>query len=499
MIKNSELGIILLRYKKKGIKMFGKLIKKQDSQEVVGNAVLELRKSMGLTQKELADRVGKPQSTIARIETGNMAPSFSLISDIATALNKKLNINFEDRDDKELMWTYPLVIFGYETKEVGKERIQLYKWANKLVEKFNAFLKMHNLQARFLDFTISYAKISFRYSIDFEQEGISKEKLEELIDFQQWGNMMEMLMDLEEVEVHLEQNYLVISVRPEKLLPINIRQLFESGLSGSENHPLQAVLGEGEDGEAVTLDLSQHSLMLVSGLPASGKTVGINGLVASIMAHNSAEQVGFAFFDPFNLEFSRFKDSQFLAKDFLTDMTESTEFLASICQEKAKRQETLTRYGLSMSEYNERIDKKEITDEKLKPLIFVIDEYTAMDNVLNAEAIEIIGASDTKDVGIHLILSTQRTRKLDSLQKLITCRWIFRVGEGIDSETALGRQGAENLRGSGDSYLYQEGDDKPIRLQAPFIDYKVIEAITEYLKREVGKPINRDSTESVEG
>lgn len=161
--------------------MFGKLIKKQDSQEVVGNAVLELRKSMGLTQKELADRVGKPQSTIARIETGNMAPSFSLISDIATALNKKLNINFEDRDDKELMWMYPLVIFGYETKEVGKGRIQLYKWANKLVEKFNAFLKMNNLQATFLDFTMSYAKISFRYNIDFEQEVIPKEKLEALI------------------------------------------------------------------------------------------------------------------------------------------------------------------------------------------------------------------------------------------------------------------------------------------------------------------------------
>ena len=484
--------------------MFEKLMRKQNSQEAIGNAVIELRKSMGLTQKEMADKVGKPQSTIARIETGNMAPSFSLISDIATALNKKLNINFEDVDDNEVTWMYPLGVFGYETEELRQERKQVSRWSRKLVKKFNAFLKMHNLQARFLDFTTSYAKISFRYSIDFEQEGISKDKLERLIDFQQWENMMEMLMDLEEVEVHLEQDYLFISVQPEKLLPINTRQLFKSGLSESKDYPLQAVLGEGENGEVVTLDLSKHSMMVISGTAGSGKSVAINSLITSIIAHNHPDQVNFAFIDLKKVEFYDFRDSPFCFDGkVLTEAQESTLFLEWLYQEKLRRLDVLSKYGLGISEFNDRVEKNEITDEKIKPLILVIDEYKALLAMTNDEAHELItdiGKADAKDAGIHLILVTQNLRRLGSsnMQELMTAHWAFRASDLVDSEIAIGSGGAEKLRGRGDSYLYQEGNDKLIRLQAPFIDYKVREVINKYIKREIGKPINRDSAESVE-
>jgi DNA segregation ATPase FtsK/SpoIIIE and related proteins len=483
--------------------MFGKPIKKkkQDSQEVVGNAVMELRKSMELTQKELANRVGKPQSTIARIETGNMAPSFSLISDIAMALNKKLNISFEDMDDKESMWTYPLVIFGYESKEVWEGRLQVYKWARNLVEKFNTFLEMNNLQVTFLDFTMSYAKFSFRYNIDFEQEGIPKDELEMLEKFQQWEKMLEVLMDLEEVEIHSEQNYLFISVKPEKLLPINIRELFEAGLSDSGNHPLQAVLGEGEDGEAVTLDLSQHSMMLILGATGSGKNIALNSLITSIMAHNHPDQVNFAFIDPHQVEFHDFRSSPFCFEGkVLTKAQESVLFLEWLYQEKLRRLEVLSKYGLGISEFNDRVEKNEITDEKIKPLILIIDEYPALLRMTKDKAQELItdiGKADAKEAGIHLILVTQNLRGLGTsdMQELTTARWVFRTSDLVDSEIALGRQGAEKLRGHGDSYLYQEGDDKLTRLQAPFIDYKYRETINEYLERELGKPINRNLLE----
>ena len=296
---------------------------------------------------------------------------------------------------------------------------------------------------------------------------------------------------------------------PLELLGDETQRLFESGLSKSDNQPLLAVLGEGENGEVVTLDLSQHSLMLLSGrATGSGYHMGGNLFIASIMSHSTPDQVNFAFIDP-SRTLDEFNNSPFLdpqavhiskeSRGVLGDTQESISYLEWVWKEKNRRMELLSQYEMSLSKFNEGVGKKRIPSEKMKPLIVVIDQYSTLNGMSSGKAdelIEKIGAYDTKEAGIHVILYTYDIYELKDrgLLSLITGRWIFKMRTPEDSKVVLGVQGAEDLKGYGDSYLYQEGDNELMRIQTPLstplIDPStpfVMHTINEYLRESGGE------------
>lgn len=451
----------------------------QVSKELIGNALTSLRKSMNLTQQELADKVGKPQSTIARIETGETNPSFMLINEIAKALNKKVIIEFEELGIAE-DWTFPLELFEIDTEIIKQQRKQAAKWAKPMIGKFESFLRLEFTNIKFEDFKINSSSVRFCYSVEFSNKEIVE-------NFEKWGWILESMLGLKKVTIFHKLDKLFIDVQQDKVLPINISMLFEKGLSDKLSNPLEAVMGEGEDGEAVTLDVAEQSLMLVSGIAGAGKSVGIINLMMSIMAHSTPEQVNFALISSDITEFSGFQNSPFLFTDIITDSLKSYAFLEWVRSEVDRRRGILLDYEMTINEFNERVSTQEILSEKIMPLIIVIDEYnelTANGNGLVEAQIRHLAQENTKEVGVHIIVSVQRpTRDLSYLKKLnsITGGWSFRVSNSVMSDLVLGEQGAEQLRGRGDSIFCQSGMDKVTRLQTADIDNEVINSINNYI------------------
>ena len=453
----------------------------QVSKEIIGNALTGLRKSMKLTQQELADKVGKPQSTIARIETGEMNPSFMLINEIAVALNKKITIDFETLEIVK-DWTFPLELFEINTEIIKQKRKQATKWAKPLIGQFESFLRLEFTNIKFEDFKITSSSVRFCYSVESFNEKIVE-------SFEKWGTALESMLGLKKVVVFQKLNKLFIDVQQDKLLPINTSMLFEKGLSDKLSKPLQAVMGEGEgeDGGAVTLDIAEQSLMIIAGVSGSGKSVGIVNLMMSIMAHSTPEQVNFALISPSINEFSRFQNSPFLLTDIINDNLKSYAFLEWLRSEVDRRRGILLDYEMTINEFNERVSTHKILSEKIKPIVIVIDQYDGLvadGNGLVEAQLRYLGIENTKEVGIHIIVSVQRpTRDLSYLKEMnsITGSWCFRTSDAVVSDLVLGEQGAERLRGRGDSIFYQNGTDKVTRLQTAYINDEVIKSINSYI------------------
>ena len=248
-------------------------------------------------------------------------------------------------------------------------------------------------------------------------------------------------------------------------------------------------LGKGIDGSVQVKALESMPHLLVAGATGSGKSVGINDFIVSLMFQNTPAELKFLMVDPKQVELEMYSGLPYLLAPIVYDSGKAIKLLQWTVEEMEKRYSTLKDQRVrNLDEYNQKMEAE--GQEKMYRIVFIIDEMADMmlSSSTNRKEVEnCINrlAAKARAVGIHLILATQRpsVNVITGLIKAnIPTRIAFGVVSEVDSRTILGRKGAEDLVGKGDM-LYMDPSTKfPIRIQAPFVSTEEIERVVSQLR-----------------
>ncbi|WP_028115273.1 DNA translocase FtsK [Ferrimonas senticii] len=285
--------------------------------------------------------------------------------------------------------------------------------------------------------------------------------------------------------------------------------------SGSD---LTMVLGQDISGQAVIVDLAKMPHLLVAGTTGSGKSVGVNVMILSLLYKSTPEDVRLIMIDPKMLELSVYEGIPHLLCDVVTDMKDASNALRWCVGEMERRYKLMSALGVrNLKGYNAKVlEAKErgepITDplwtpessmdasapelEKLPAIVVVVDEFADMMMIVGKKVEELIAriAQKARAAGIHLILATQRP-SVDVITGLIKAniptRIAFQVSSRIDSRTILDQQGAEQLLGQGDMLYLPPGTSVPTRVHGAFVDdHEVHKVVADWSAR--AKPVYID-------
>ena len=248
-------------------------------------------------------------------------------------------------------------------------------------------------------------------------------------------------------------------------------------------------LGKGIDGSVQVKALESMPHLLVAGATGSGKSVGINDFIVSLMFQNTPAELKFLMVDPKQVELEMYSGLPYLLAPIVYDSGKAIKLLQWTVEEMEKRYSTLKDQRVrNLDEYNQKMDAE--GQEKMYRIVFIIDEMADMMLSSSANRKEVENcinrlAAKARAVGIHLILATQRpsVNVITGLIKAnIPTRIAFGVVSEVDSRTILGRKGAEDLVGKWDM-LYMDPSTKfPIRIQAPFVSTEEIERVVSQLR-----------------
>jgi S-DNA-T family DNA segregation ATPase FtsK/SpoIIIE len=271
-------------------------------------------------------------------------------------------------------------------------------------------------------------------------------------------------------------------------------------------------LGFGKDivGQPFVADLAKMPHCLVAGTTGSGKSVGINSMILSLLYKADARDVRLILIDPKMLEMSVYEGIPHLLAPVVTDMKQASNALNWCVAEMERRYKLLSKMGVrNLAGYNKKIDEAaereellpnpfSLTPEEPEPLdrlphiVVVIDELADLMMVVGKKIEELIArlAQKARAAGIHLILATQRP-SVDVITGLIKAniptRLSFQVSSKIDSRTILDQMGAEALLGQGDMLYLSPGSGVPIRVHGAFVSDDEVHRVVEYLKTQ-GEP-----------
>ena len=288
---------------------------------------------------------------------------------------------------------------------------------------------------------------------------------------------------------------------------ISLRELLESEVYRRSTSKISLALGKTIHGEPFVADLAAMPHLLIAGSTGAGKSVGINGMLTSILYRATPDDVRLIMVDPKRLELGVYEDIPHLLTPVVVDPKQAANALRWAVREMEERYRLLAAEGVrNIEQFNRNMqqaiaDKREPRpDQDLKPLPFivvVIDELADLMMVAGNEVEQSIArlAQMARAVGIHLILATQRP-SVDVITGLIKAnlptRIAFRVASKIDSRTILDGNGAEQLLGRGDMLLLPPASSRFIRLHGPYISEQESARLASYLRKQ-GKP-NYDET-----
>ncbi len=288
-----------------------------------------------------------------------------------------------------------------------------------------------------------------------------------------------------------------------------------SEILGSEAYAAAAsmltiALGKDISGKPIVADLAKMPHLLVAGTTGSGKSVGINAMILSLLYKATAEQVRMILIDPKMLEMSVYDGVPHLLCPVVIDMRQAGHALNWTVAEMERRYKLMSKLGVrNLSGYNHKLDeahKREETIpnpfsltpdmpeplERLPHIVVVIDELADLMMVVGKKVEELIAriAQKARAAGIHLILATQRP-SVDVITGLIKAnvptRIAFQVSSKIDSRTILDQQGAESLLGMGDMLYLPPGSGLPVRVHGAFVSDEEVHRVVEKLKQQ-GEP-----------
>ncbi|MBK2000635.1 cell division protein FtsK [Campylobacter sp. 2018MI35] len=277
-----------------------------------------------------------------------------------------------------------------------------------------------------------------------------------------------------------------IEVPNEEIQTIYLREILESEVFKNSKSPLTIALGKDIVGNAFVTDLKKLPHLLIAGTTGSGKSVGINSMLLSLLYRNSPKTLRLMMIDPKMLEFSIYNDIPHLLTPVITDPKKAVNALSNMVAEMERRYRLMADAKTkNIENYNEKM--KEIGNEELPFIVVIIDELADLMMTAGKDVEFYIGrlAQMARASGIHLIVATQRP-SVDVVTGLIKAnlpsRISYKVGQKIDSKVILDAMGAESLLGRGDCLFTPPGTSSIVRLHAPFASEFEIEKIVDFLK-----------------
>jgi DNA segregation ATPase FtsK/SpoIIIE, S-DNA-T family len=292
---------------------------------------------------------------------------------------------------------------------------------------------------------------------------------------------------------------------------ISLRELLESEAYQRSTSKLTLALGKTIHGEPFMTDLASMPHLLIAGSTGTGKSVGLNAMLTSILYRATPDDVRLIMIDPKRLELGVYEDIPHLLSPVVVDPKKASNALRWAVREMEERYKTLAAFGVrNIEQYNRNmrqlINDKENTESGEAPrllpfVVVVVDELADLMMVAGNEVEESIArlAQMARAVGIHLILATQRP-SVDVITGLIKAnlpaRISFRVSSKIDSRTILDGNGAEQLLGRGDMLFLPPASSQKVRLHGPYISEQESARLASFLRKQ-GKPVF-DETITVE-
>ncbi|GAA7569242.1 DNA translocase FtsK [Helicobacter pylori] len=277
---------------------------------------------------------------------------------------------------------------------------------------------------------------------------------------------------------------------------IYLREILESELFQKSSSPLTLALGKDIVGNPFITDLKKLPHLLIAGTTGSGKSVGVNAMILSLLYKNPPDQLKLVMIDPKMVEFSIYADIPHLLTPIITDPKKAIGALQSVAKEMERRYSLMSEYKVkTIDSYNERAPNNGI--EAFPYLIVVIDELADLMMTGGKEAEFPIAriAQMGRASGLHLIVATQRP-SVDVVTGLIKTnlpsRVSFRVGTKIDSKVILDTDGAQSLLGRGDMLFTPPGANGLVRLHAPFATEDEIKKIVDFIKAQKEVEYDKD-------
>ncbi len=277
---------------------------------------------------------------------------------------------------------------------------------------------------------------------------------------------------------------------------IYLREILESELFQKSSSPLTLALGKDIVGNPFITDLKKLPHLLIAGTTGSGKSVGVNAMILSLLYKNPPDQLKLVMIDPKMVEFSIYADIPHLLTPIITDPKKAIGALQSVAKEMERRYSLMSEYKVkTIDSYNEQAPNNGV--EAFPYLIVVIDELADLMMTGGKEAEFPIAriAQMGRASGLHLIVATQRP-SVDVVTGLIKTnlpsRVSFRVGTKIDSKVILDTDGAQSLLGRGDMLFTPPGANGLVRLHAPFATEDEIKKIVDFIKAQKAVEYDKD-------
>lgn len=422
--------------------------------------------------------------------------------------NSSVNIKIESKkpkDSKEItrpedqdfsLWKKPNI----HLLENGKSIIhvpdkELLKIGEKIVEKLAYFKVGVSMDSAFVGPTVT----------QFALQPDATIKLNKITSLK---NELALALSAESVRIEAPipgKNLVGIEIPNKKRSVVRLKEILQSKEFSSANGSLRLCLGKDVSGNARVESLDEMPHLLIAGATGSGKSIGMNSFLISMLFENSPADLRFIMIDPKRVELMPYEGIPHLLTPVITDSTKALSALRWSVSEMMKRLNDFSKVGArNIAEYNsimkERFEKKQkenenneeenkITQPKIIPkIVIVIDELADLmmrEHKKETESMICRIAQMARAVGMHLIIATQRP-SVDVITGLIKAniptRIAFSVTSSIDSRTVLDSIGAEDLLGKGDMLFTNPKTSRPQRIQGVFIDGQEIEKVVRHLK-----------------
>jgi S-DNA-T family DNA segregation ATPase FtsK/SpoIIIE len=313
------------------------------------------------------------------------------------------------------------------------------------------------------------------------------------------------LVSIRVVETIPGKNYMALELPNAKRQSIRLSEILGSQVYNEAKSMLTMGLGKDIVGNPVVADLAKMPHVLVAGTTGSGKSVGINAMILSLLYKAEARDVRLLMIDPKMLEMSVYEGIPHLLAPVVTDMKQAAHGLNWCVAEMERRYKLMSKLGVrNLAGYNTKIDEASAAEtsipnpfsltpdqpeplERLPHIVVIIDELADLMMVVGKKIEELIArlAQKARAAGIHLILATQRP-SVDVITGLIKAniptRIAFQVSSKIDSRTILDQMGAEALLGMGDMLYQASGTGLPVRVHGAFVSDEEVHRVVSYLK-----------------
>lgn len=451
--------------------VFGQALKSRDGREHFFLA--EINKTEYYTQK-IQETLQKAQ--VKQAEGGNTAEVDNNLSDTKITSVKKAN----NLDKFVESWSVDIL---ENRSEQIKNQLETAKIeAKEIQSSIEMFMQSNDdLRAQLDNVKVKSATVQFTFTMPANKritDGSLKQDIENFIG-------------VEGVFISTKAGRILIDVPLENTVLLDSQKLLTDGISNKKLPPLAALFGGDENGNPVVIDIAKLPHLLAAGTTGSGKSVGLNQIILSIMKHNTPYDVQFLLVDPKRVELGIYKGNPFLLSEPIVDVELMDKALEYVVEEMEHRYELLAQYDVrNISGYN----KKRLAEgnKKLPFLVVVVDEMSDMMMTASKQVESYIVriGQKARAAGIHFIGATQRP-SADVITGLIKAnipsRLSYAVSDGNNSRIILDELGAEELLGKGDSLLKVVDSRGTQRIQSIFIDDPEVQRILQAIKELFGE------------